>query len=215
MKNIFTDFALKQVVLFVTISVILIQTFVGMLWRYECKCATRGRDCSMHISIPFLIIFVLQLWADETLRYTFARIESCFRVVYHMIKATLVGLLWVAFVLINGDWYACCVNNERCDPYRTYEQDYSRVIGLSLLLAIVDVAALMSSVGWKKCCEDSGSNTNNLYQKVRLDEEENVLKRIAEEKLKAQLEQRWEEEAAAREQIALRPTGNQVNKLNI
>ncbi len=26
-------------------------------------------------------------------------------------KAALVGLLWVASVLIDGDWYVCCKNN--------------------------------------------------------------------------------------------------------
>lgn len=127
MKNIFTDFVLKQVVLFVTIIVILILNVGVMLFRYECNCETRSRDCSVHMAIPFFIIFVLQLWTDKTLRYTFARIESCCHVVYHMIKAALVGLLWVAFVLIEGQWYACCVSNTLCNYYRTDERRNSRV----------------------------------------------------------------------------------------
>ncbi|KAF3861031.1 hypothetical protein F7725_001286 [Dissostichus mawsoni] len=29
----------------------------------------------------------------------------------HILKAFLVGLLWVAFVLLDGDWYVCCKND--------------------------------------------------------------------------------------------------------
>ncbi|TDH11110.1 hypothetical protein EPR50_G00082080 [Perca flavescens] len=98
-----------------------------------------------------------------------------------------------------------------------------------LLLCIVVVAAVGSSIGRKKSCGRpccTGSDccyTNIVYEEVKLDEEENVLKEIMKKEAKAEvtgsLEDHWQETTGRAIQVegewlplqvCLSPTGNQV-----
>ncbi|XP_045911255.1 uncharacterized protein LOC123974517 [Micropterus dolomieu] len=115
---------------------------------------------------------------------------------HHIMKAVFIGLLWVASVLIDGDWYVCCWNDQskqqkqlacKAETDMTAMErkiiaelkDWSWVIGISLLFGALFLAALMSSFGRIKCGEDSACcNRKNLYYKVILEEEKDVLREI-------------------------------------
>ncbi|XP_031167995.1 uncharacterized protein LOC116059181 [Sander lucioperca] len=257
MKNIFPDFALKQLGLFVAIIVIFFYNVV-LDRDYECNCEERCSDCIVYMALPSGIIFVLQLWMDKTFIYTcdISTCKSCCKgccyVVYHVIKAVFVSLLWVTSVLIDGDWYVCCEinqseqqkllackekNNRTAEERTTIAElkNHSRLWGMILLLGIVIVAAVGSSIGRKKscgrpcctespcCCTDSGCcYTNILYEEVKLDEEENVLKEIMKKEAKAEVTERlenyWQQTKVEGEwvphQVCLSPTGNQSQHSN-
>ncbi|KAA8578386.1 hypothetical protein FQN60_006069 [Etheostoma spectabile] len=125
--------------------------------------------------------------------------------VYHIVKAALVALLWVSSVFIDGDWFVCCQNDQSdrqaqlackeknqltAEDRATIAQlkNRSTLIGMSLLFCILLLAALLSSFGLMMCCKDSSCcNRNILYYKVILEEEENVLKEILTKAAKEQL----------------------------
>ncbi|XP_078100304.1 uncharacterized protein LOC144513186 [Sander vitreus] len=179
--------------------------------------------------------------------------SSCCYVGYHMIKAVFVGLLWITSVLIDADWYVCCEINQSeqqkqlaCKEKNnltaeertsiTELKNDSRLYGLILVLGVVVVAAIGSSVGQKKgygrpCCKDSscccpGSDSCYkavVYEEVKLDEEENVLKEILKRKAKAEvterLENHWQQTTVEGEwvplQVRLSPTGNQDQIIHV
>ncbi|XP_031167993.1 uncharacterized protein LOC116059179 isoform X2 [Sander lucioperca] len=214
MKNFLPKFALKKLSTYVAVIVIFVHNVV-LDKDLECSCKRQALDCNYYMIMPFFIIFVLQLWTDRTFlrawKYTCACTCMCtddckkdFKtrcklfsiLVYHIVKAVLVGLLWVTSVFIDGDWYVCCQNDhseqqaqlacKNKDNLTAEEKaiiaelkNHSMVIGMSLLFCTLFLAALISSFGRMTCCKDSSCcNRNILYYKVILDEEENVLKEI-------------------------------------
>ncbi|GLD73560.1 uncharacterized protein AKAME5_002488500 [Lates japonicus] len=99
------------------------------------------------------------------------------------------GSLWVLFVLIDGDWYVCCYNDQSgkypqlactdknnitAEEKQTIARlkNKSWVIGVSTLLCVIIVAALVA------CAATKCSNKDVLYYNLILEEEEKVLEDI-------------------------------------
>ncbi|XP_051805830.1 uncharacterized protein LOC110964213 [Acanthochromis polyacanthus] len=195
-------------------AIIMMFTYNILLDRdFSCSCRTQNLDCSLYMVLPFLIIVVLILWTDRPLHSICRHVckRHCWSRSFmpHMIRALLVGLLWVAFVLIDGDWFVCCRNDLSdllvhlpCtdqtkitaeERVRIIElKNWSRVLGSSLLLIIVLVAALMSVCQWNRCCKPQP-----LFQRMILEAEgnklEEVLRKAAEEKLTEMVREKTED----------------------
>lgn len=102
-------------------AVIVIFTYHVLLDK-DLACTCKGLDsgCWVYMALPGIIILVLMLWMDKRFqrvckfrcRYRKCNFFCVF--LYHILRAVLVGLLWVASVLIDGDWYVCCLNDQ--DP---------------------------------------------------------------------------------------------------
>ncbi|XP_045913058.1 stress response protein nst1-like [Micropterus dolomieu] len=215
MKDLFPKFALKQLSTYLAIIVIFIHNVV-LDKDLQCSCEQQTLVCIFYMIMPFFILFVLQLWTDKKFKrawkYTCPRTRKCtctctkqcckerlWRVfcifLHHIIKAVFIGLLWVVSVLIDGDWYVCCWNDQskqqkqlacKAETDMTAMdrkiiaelKDWSWVIGISLLFCSLVSAALISSFGWMKCCEDSKFKKKYLYHRVVLDQEKIVLKEV-------------------------------------
>lgn len=130
MKDYLTNFPSAKLSIYA--AVIVIFTYNVLLERdMACTCKPQTNECNLHMGLPFLVIFVLILWMDKKFRKTWKYTCTCpcgtsgctdvcercccstFLLVLarHMLKAALVGLLWVASVLIDGHWYVCCKND--------------------------------------------------------------------------------------------------------
>uniref|UniRef100_A0A3B4T368 Uncharacterized protein n=1 Tax=Seriola dumerili TaxID=41447 RepID=A0A3B4T368_SERDU len=92
---------------------------------FECTCRPNHGDCWLYMVLPVCIIVVLILYTNRSLQrlcrctVTHYRGSGCCKyhccsfcgsLIRHILEAVLVGALWAAFVLIDGDWYVCCVN---------------------------------------------------------------------------------------------------------
>ncbi|XP_078100296.1 uncharacterized protein LOC144513179 [Sander vitreus] len=214
MKNFLPKFALKKLSTYVAVIVIFVHNVV-LDKDLKCSCKRQALHCNYYMIMPFFIIFVLQLWTDRTFLRTWKYTCACTRMctndckndfkkrckllsilVYHIVKAVLVGLLWVTSVYIDGDWYVCCQNDHSEQQAQVACKDkdkltaeekaiiaqlknHSMVIGMSLLFCTLLLASLISLFGQMTCCKDSSCcDRTSLYYKVILDEEENVLKEI-------------------------------------
>ena len=102
------------------IAVIVIFIYNVVLDRsLECTCGEQKTACIVYMTLPFFIVFVLQLWTEKTfqrvLNYTCStssdRCNLLCILFYHILKAAFIGLLWIVSVFIDGDWYVCCLNN--------------------------------------------------------------------------------------------------------
>ncbi|XP_034721526.1 uncharacterized protein LOC117940306 [Etheostoma cragini] len=218
MKNFLPTFQIKKLGTYVAVIVIFVHNVV-LDKDLECSCKQQVLDCNFYMIMPSFLVFILQLWTDTTfqraLKYTCACTCDCpcgcekrcklFCVlVYHIVKAVLVALLWVTSVYIDGDWFVCCMNDESeqqaqlackekhnltAEDRATIAQlkNRSTLVGMSLLFCILLLAALISSFGLRCCKDSSCCNRNILYYKVILDEEENVLKEILTKAAKEQL----------------------------
>ncbi|GLD73559.1 uncharacterized protein AKAME5_002488400, partial [Lates japonicus] len=104
-----------------------------------------------------------------------------------MIKAAFIGSLWIIAVLIDGDWFVCCYNDQSgkypqlaCTDKNNItaeEQETiaklknkSKGIGMYVLLGVIIVAAFMARA--------TDPNKDVLYYNLILEEEEEVLKDI-------------------------------------
>ncbi|XP_039655543.1 uncharacterized protein LOC120558560 [Perca fluviatilis] len=208
MKNILPKFALNKISIYVAVIVIFIHNVV-LNQDLECSCKGQALHCNFYMILPSCIIFVLQLWMDQTLlkalKYMCVNTNDCKKehcklfcnLVYHIVKAVFVGLLWVTSVFIDGDWYVCCQNDHSEQQAQlacknknslTAEEkaiiaelkNHSMLIGMSLLLCTLFLAAFISAVVRM-------TFRNILYYEVILDKEENVLKGILTKKAKEQL----------------------------
>lgn len=119
MKN-FLISHFPQIATYATIIVIFTHT---VLFDREvaCTCQDQGGHCNVYISMPIFIIFLLLLWNDKDFNGTcrawsymkkrkMSNKNVCYLVV-QIVKALVIGLLWVVSVLFDGDWYACCQNH--------------------------------------------------------------------------------------------------------
>ena len=99
-----------------------------------CTCEPQQAQCGLYMCLPFFIIFVLIRWMDKKflriwkhnctcicrLRSRSTLCSLCGRccspflwvLLRHVLKAVLVGLLWVPSVLTDGDWCVCCQNDQ-------------------------------------------------------------------------------------------------------
>ncbi|CAI5657629.1 unnamed protein product [Oreochromis niloticus] len=128
MKDFLKRFPFRKFSIFLT--VVGTFTYNILLDRdVTCTCKDVAQECTIYMTLPFLIIFFLMLWTDKTLertcKYTFlcerkkpernnqvlcghVRKQLCGVFIIHIFKAISVGLLWVVSVFIDGDWYVCC-----------------------------------------------------------------------------------------------------------
>ncbi|XP_074501042.1 uncharacterized protein LOC141773179 isoform X2 [Sebastes fasciatus] len=213
MEKLLTKLASEKLGTYAAITLMFTYTF--LLGReFECTCKSQEIECTMYLILPFFIILLLILWTDRSFqrvcRYLFTCAGCCmpttcnfwgsfFR---HIFKAVLVSLLWVAFVYLEGDWYVCCKNNHSEQPLackagnNITEKEHetiaelkstSKVIGGFTLFGIVLVASLIPLC--RKCCEGKSSCCNRrfLFDKLILEEEDNVLKEILRKSAKDQL----------------------------
>uniref|UniRef100_A0A3Q2UKK3 Uncharacterized protein n=1 Tax=Fundulus heteroclitus TaxID=8078 RepID=A0A3Q2UKK3_FUNHE len=94
-------------------AVVVIFSYSVLLSRdFECTCKPQRYDCIVYLVIPALIVTVLMLWSNRLL-HRFCTYCCMFKgfVLCQILKSALVGLLWVSFLFIEGDWFACCLNN--------------------------------------------------------------------------------------------------------
>lgn len=81
-----------------------------------CTCRAQRGDCGLYLIMPVFILLTLMLWMDRTFqrawKYSCRRRKAHFVCLLcrHVLKAAVIGMLWVAFVLIDGDWFVCCSN---------------------------------------------------------------------------------------------------------
>ncbi|XP_026188792.1 uncharacterized protein LOC113145872 isoform X2 [Mastacembelus armatus] len=188
-------------------AIIVMFTYTILLDRdFVCTCKPQVFDCNLYMALPVVMIFVLVLWMDKSLhrvcRYTCSgsrhqcRFWNC--LTRQILQCLCVATLWAAFVLLDGDWYVCCQNDRSkqqahlaCkDKKNITEADrvliaelknHSRVIGSFLLFGLICLAALVSVISWSKCCR------KDLYYKVILEEEENVLNEALRKSAKTKL----------------------------
>ncbi|XP_008287074.1 protein FAM26D-like [Stegastes partitus] len=217
MEKVVTKFAHQRLGVYAAITMMF--TYNVLLDRdFACSCKAQTYSCNCYLALPVVVIFVLMLWTNgpfhSVCRHICIRPYPVFSLVIHMCRALLVGLLWIAFVLIDGDWYVCCKNDLSdllehlpCTDQQklTTEErvkivdlkNKSRVWGSFLLLGIVCVAAFMSMFKFTTCC-----NPETLYQRLILEAEGNklqeVLKEAAEQTLKDNVNRkinngRWDE----------------------
>lgn len=125
MKDFLKNFSFAKLSIYTTIIVI-ISYNVLLEKDVACTCKPQKTQCDLYMGLPVGFIFVLVLWMDKKFlriwkyscptlcgqcRWRRCNPLSC--ILYHRIlKAGLVGLLWVASVLIDGGWYVCCQNDQ-------------------------------------------------------------------------------------------------------
>ncbi|XP_051805831.1 uncharacterized protein LOC127534524 [Acanthochromis polyacanthus] len=212
-------------------AVVVLMLFLsGNFW---CSCRPQPMDCSVHMALPVFIVFLIVVWMDRSFHSVGRRLvlssrcsflAACCRLV---VKALLVGLLWPVLVLIGGDWFVCCMNDQQllCKPEgRTTDEEKqnlnelrnkSRMIGSFLLFAIVSVPALATTFRRGK---PSIHERRTFYHRLILDQEAEVLQetlaRCSRDRLRNEVENRiraetWEESFNVAEDLikeSTRPT---------
>ena len=101
-------------------AVIFIFTYNILLDRdFACTCKPQVPICFLYMLLPPFIILLSILLTNRSFQrvYRFHCSHCTLRwghfsfYIHHFLRAFLVGLLWVAFLLLDGDWYVCCQNN--------------------------------------------------------------------------------------------------------
>lgn len=95
-------------------TVIGIFTYIVLLHRdMPCTCKDQTKQCNEYMALPFVLVFFIMLFIDKTFRRTTKHGATFLCIVIkRTIKASLIGLLWVVAVFIDGDWYVCCKIDE-------------------------------------------------------------------------------------------------------
>lgn len=121
MENVRTDLACGKFCTYIAVIAI----FILLGGELACTCKPQGFDCNLYLILPVFIVFLFLLWTDRSFQrncrflcsgvfggsgwlHICKFLGSFLR---HIIKAVFIGLLWVVFVLINGNWYVCCQND--------------------------------------------------------------------------------------------------------
>lgn len=85
---------------------------------FSCTCEDQHNTCWFYLFLPMFLIVIFALWTNRdfqrALKYTWGYRKSNFRcvLIYHLVRATFIGLLWTSSVLIDGDWFVCCQNDQ-------------------------------------------------------------------------------------------------------
>ncbi|XP_029994356.1 uncharacterized protein LOC115422260 [Sphaeramia orbicularis] len=151
----------------------------------ECTCVSHRRDCKVYLLVPFLVILVVLLWLDRTLHrlWTSVVCSGCrprlgWALLRRVLEAVFVAHLWIVSVLVDGDWYYCCSESGTCSllqypfrPSRDELRNQSRFIGSLLLLTTTIVAAVLSSLPWRKFWPTCGLG----FEEMVLDEADDVV----------------------------------------
>lgn len=130
-----------------------------------CSCSSLNLDCWVYLLAPSLVLFTVQLWVDPVfsrgvrLLCTGAGGPVAPVLIWRVLEAGFVGLLWVPSVLLDGDWYLCCGRGTReCFTPggiilpRDQLKNESQVIGLLLAVLLTLTAAILSCIPCGKCC---------------------------------------------------------------
>ncbi|XP_028438298.1 uncharacterized protein LOC114558467 isoform X2 [Perca flavescens] len=205
------------------VSIIVIFIYKVVIDRdYKCDCDGSGHHSLWYMVVPSIVLFVFQFWTikcsykgkacrcnrkgcDDNLKY----------ISYQFIKAVVVGLLWVISLLIDGEWAVCYYHKDiACKDKATFnfteQETFSNVkstsenVGWSLILVILGMVSGMRVWSW---CRDP--NYSKLYKKLKMKQEERVLKQIAKEDLKEELTLDWVEE---RSDVLVKAADNAVDR---
>lgn len=151
-------------------------------------------ECNEIMAVPFFLVFFLMLLIDQTFRSAAKHADTLLcLVVKRVIRAMLIGLLWVVAMLLLTNWYGCCNTDEETrtlfrkillKPEEKAQKAEviikSKLIGYSLLLGMTVVAFFVNWSGWRKyfvnkfsCC-----NKKTFYYKLILEEEKKVLEEL-------------------------------------
>ncbi|XP_016521451.1 uncharacterized protein LOC103130503 isoform X1 [Poecilia formosa] len=207
MQTVVTNLALQKLQSYFAIVVIFTYSIL-LRSDFECSCKRQLYYCIIYAVTPGLIATVLMLWSNRLFQRT-CSYRSRFKsfICRQVLKAALVGLLWVAFLLIDGDWWACCFNKlseqqaglpckaaaKRSDEERETMaaiKTTSRVSGCWLLFLIVFSGAMSSWTRWRSSCSKGATQyEETLYYKLVLEEEEAVLKEVLRESIRTKLTQ--------------------------
>ncbi|XP_026187280.1 uncharacterized protein LOC113145111 isoform X2 [Mastacembelus armatus] len=227
MKGILANFTIENIGTYTTVIVVFTYNIlldVDMGSRHE---QWQKLQCILYMTLPFFTLIVLIICMDKTFRGVLRFICPCkcdelgrcrfyWLLVLRILKAVLVGLLWVITLLIDGDWYVCCKNNwtkqqsQLAYGFKWYHSDEEQVIiadlksesklyGFSTLFGVICLAAIMSVFDWRKCCKGCCKGKSDcceretLYDRLIIEEEENVLKEILREKAKEELTKKIKE----------------------
>ncbi|XP_042265593.1 uncharacterized protein LOC121896030 isoform X2 [Thunnus maccoyii] len=85
---------------------------------FACSCQPQQTQCDLYMLVPPLVLTFFILWTDEALkrywRYFLSTCKTrlCGALLSQTFQGFLVGLLWNASVLIDGDWWVCCKNDQ-------------------------------------------------------------------------------------------------------
>ncbi|XP_041654568.1 uncharacterized protein LOC121517106 isoform X2 [Cheilinus undulatus] len=94
----------------------LIFSYQALKGEFPCICAPQPSFCYGYLFMPFFIVTTLMLATDarfgRVIRYTCWTCSINFSsiLVLRSLKALCVGLLWIAAVFIDAEWYVCCMN---------------------------------------------------------------------------------------------------------
>ncbi|CAI5657476.1 unnamed protein product [Oreochromis niloticus] len=125
MKSFLPNIVIRNYGTFVAVVVIFIHNYV-LDRDMQCTCKEDKTACGVYFFLPFFVLSILQLWMDDKFtriwKYSFdwkCEIAICcntrFIIVlfHHIIKAFCFGSLWILALLIDGDWYVCCLGNDK------------------------------------------------------------------------------------------------------
>lgn len=119
MENVQINLACRRCWIYVAVAVIIIT--LGR--SFGCTCRPQRFDCTLHMTLPPFLIFIFVLWTDGSFHrvcrhlisgcrgdcgHTCRFLASSLR---YVIRAALISLLWAVYVLLDGSWYVCCLND--------------------------------------------------------------------------------------------------------
>ncbi|KAK2898135.1 hypothetical protein Q8A73_014515 [Channa argus] len=214
-QKFFSTFKDNANTLFFCVVVLYYHTFEN---KFPCSCEPQNDFCAAYMLMPFFILTALMLSTDSqflrAFRFTISQTSFRFACVLllRILKALCMGLLWVASVLIDAEWYVCCQNpntNEvavfQCKNGKDLHQGTpiasiaemkknSRLYGMSLLLGLTVGVCLLSI--WK--CYGDGCCLECCHSKVQVHEMilevgEDIVPISTKAKLKTMLEEKVNE----------------------
>lgn len=175
-----------------------------------CTCTNLGRDCTLYVLLPTLIILFALLWMDKRChrgckkklcrrtccrrpdcRFD-SRSKKCFSC-FRFLNAAFVSLIWIVSVLIDGDWYVCCTDHTHhdiaCEDEANRSEEDRRALNsmndesriIGLgILSGLLLIAFLASV----CVKTSECSVNGKLIEIVLEEEEKLVSKELREKLK-------------------------------
>lgn len=124
-----------------------------------CSCTSLDLDCWVYLLAPGLVLFMVQLWVNlvfsRGLRLLCRGVGGPVApvLIWQVLEAGFVGMLWVPSVLLDGDWYLCCgrgtlgcfTPGEILLPLNQIKNE-SQVIGLLLVVLLTLTATILSCI---------------------------------------------------------------------
>lgn len=128
---------------------------------FRCPCDHTHWFCWAHMFLPVVIIWILLLWMEIGL----PSVKKCTCFLFtRILHAFCVGPIWIAVVLIQGDWFVCChdifgihitqmpacefinsqTEKENCDVSNL--KSLSKAVGLGVVLGIAVFGCIVSCI---------------------------------------------------------------------